>query len=268
MEMKEYEYSVMANVENNYWWYKGLHDLVLRSINATPLHNCHSASDGQPDTRPAGEEKANLRILDAGCGTGRMLELLNGYDTYGVDLSRRAIELANQRGLQNIEVCSVTKLPYEDSFFDYVLSLDVLSCLPTMSEENCALREAWRILKPGGRIILNLPAFSFLKGEHDIAVSTTNRYTKKSVTKYLRLNDFTIEKMTYCNMPFFPLLAISRAISAARYTPDKPPHSDLKPLPRFLNNLFCKIRYFENSLINRNITFPVGTSVFCIARKP
>ncbi|HEX8679696.1 MAG TPA: class I SAM-dependent methyltransferase, partial [Chthoniobacterales bacterium] len=148
--MSSVEIETMRSVEDDLWWYQALRTHVLGSI--------------QPP-RPA------FDLLDAGCGTGGMLarvhERFPRAALSGLDFSARAIELTRLRetGATLVEG-SVDALPFADASFDVVLSLDVI--IVGGVNERRALAEMHRVLRRGGILILNLPAFDFLRGSHDV----------------------------------------------------------------------------------------------------
>lgn len=239
-------YEVIYNLEGEYWWYVKLRELVLAFLNSSYTQK-------------------NLKLLDAGCGTGTMLKDLNRFDSVGVELSKEAIKLCKQRGLRNIVEGSVTNLPFRTGYFDVVISLDVLSDVGVKSDEE-ALSEAHRVLNDGGRIIIHLPAYEFLKSEHDIAIGTKHRYTKAELTQKLKNQGFEIEKISYRNTILFPLISVVRICKKPGLKNRTNISSDLKLLPKGLNNLLASILSLENRLLQK-AGLPFGLSLFCVARK-
>ena len=158
MFMKDHEYDVMRAVEDRHWWYAVLRQLVLNAL----THRLP----------PRGY------VLDAGCGTGGLLAFLRDnvrhLDITGIDASEHAVRQCHERGLNTVSHDSVHALPFADEEFDAVLSMDVLYHADV--EENLALAEMSRVLRPGGVLLLNLPAFECLRGSHDAAVSGVRRY--------------------------------------------------------------------------------------------
>lgn len=246
LNMKKEEYQVLYNLEDHYWWYLKLRELVISSLD-------HLYS------------QRNLKILDAGCGTGGMLKSLNGFDTIGLELSPEAIKFCNKRGLKNIVQGSVTNLPFPDDYFDVVISLDVLYHMDVEDDEQ-ALQEAQRVLKDNGRLLLHLPAYNFLKSEHDVAISTKHRYTKGELSRKLKNQGFEIEKISYRNTILFPIILVARLFKKFGVKNQANISSDLKPLPKGLNYFLASILSIENRILQRT-GLPFGLSLFCIARK-
>ncbi len=245
MENKEYE--IMYNIEDNYWWYVGLRELVFSFINKfSRNHN-------------------SLRILDAGCGTGGVLQRYAAYKAYGFDMAEQAIQFCKSRHLNNIIIASVCDIPFKDNSFNFIVSLDVLYHKSVKSDID-ALREFYRVLGRDGRLIMNLPAYNFLQSTHDKAIHTQHRYTRTELIQKIKKVGFSIEKITYRNAIFFPFIAIERSIKKITTKKDNKAESDLKPLPNFVNKLLSQILFLENKLISVT-NLPFGLSVFCVARK-
>ena len=185
-------------------------------------------------------------------------------DLTGVDASSHAIELAAARNLNaTLRPANVHELPFAENNFDFVLSLDVLS--HTGVDDSLATHEMHRVLRPGGRLLLNLAAFDFLKGAHDCAVDVDRRSTRPQVRALLAGANFRIERLTYWNATFTPPIALMRWFSRRRARGDDP-RSDFRPLPPFLNSLLKSMAALELRA-SRHVSLPFGTSLFAVARK-
>ena len=246
--MRTPEYDLMRAVEDRHWWYA-----VLRS-------QVQHALAGR--LRPCGV------LLDAGCGTGGMLEFLQGrmgdLNVAGVDAVEEAVKHCHQRGLSTVQLGSVEALPYADAVFDAVLSLDVLYHDGVI--EKRALAEMGRVLRPNGLLVLNLPAFEGLRGSHDVAVSGARRYGASQVRMLLEHSSFAVEIIHYWNAwLFFPLLAWRR-LSRLKRESEGAWESDLKLTPRWMNSLLAGMGKLDAGLC-RELRVPFGSSVFAVARK-
>lgn len=236
----------MRAVEDHYWWYGALRQHVAEAI----------------DPR-----FASGKILDAGCGTGGMLRGLRDRfpdaQLFGVDESERALQLTAARNLRaQLVRSSVESLPFADSEFDCVLSLDVWSAATVNAER--AANETARVLHRGGKLILNLAAFDFLKGEHDVAVDVNRRFTRGEVRALLSRAGFTVERATYWNAGLLPPVAVARWLS--RNGNRSQARSDFRPLPKALNAALREIALLELRT-SRYVSLPFGTSVFATARR-
>lgn len=248
--MLEAEYETMFQAEEGHWWYRGLHDQVRKA-----LERCGKGKEGP------------LRVLDAGCGSGKVLDLLirDGHAAWGLDLSATALALARRRGPFPLARASVAALPFADASFDAVVSLDVLANLPPAAVP-AALADCRRVLVPGGRLILNLVAFQSLYSEHDRAVGVVQRYRRGQVAALLAGAGFAVELLTYSNTLLFPAAALIR-LWRRRERPRTIPRSDLVPLPARLNALLAGVRSFENDLtVSLGLRLPFGMSLFGVAR--
>lgn len=250
--MLEAEYATMFEAEEGHWWYRGLHDQVGKA-----LDRCRRGRPGP------------LKVLDAGCGSGKVLERLarDGHDVAGLDLSATALSLAARRGPFPLFRASVAALPVRDAAFDVILSLDVLANLPPSALPG-ALADCRRVLVPGGWLILNLVAFQALYGEHDRAVGVVRRYRRGQVARFLAGAGFDVELLTYSNTLLFPAAALVR-LWRRRGRAGQDPRSDLSPLPGPLNTALARVRSFENDLmVGLGLPMPFGLSVFALARRP
>ena len=122
------------------------------------------------------------------------------------------------------------------------------------------------MLRPGGRAVINLPAYNSLRSEHDVAVQIKRRYTKGDLAKEAEKVGLTIERIAHANTLLFPIAA---AVRVARKVPAKPAaeaRSDLTTLPALVNRALAQVLLLERSLL-RKVDFPFGLSVICVARK-
>src|SRR6266404_2133893 len=179
--MKPEEHDIMRSVEDHYWWYQALREHVATSI------------------RPVGPK---FSLLDAGCGTGGMLAALRQRfpeaELMGIDASEHGVKLTADRALgARLLPASVHELPFPAESFDFALSLDVWTNEGV--DDALAAHETYRVLRPGGELILNLAAFEFLKGAHDKAVDAVRRYTRQRVRTLLEGAGFQVERLTYWN---------------------------------------------------------------------
>lgn len=239
----------MFELEDNHWWYLGLRALVCSSLNRI-LHK----SD-------------RLRILDVGCGTGGLLARCGANKAFGLDLSDEAIRFCKLRKLNNRVIkASACAIPFNEQSFDLIVSLDVLYHRGVGSDLG-ALKEFYRILDQDGLVFLNLPAYDFLRSEHDRAIHTGHRYTRKELGEKVEKAGFEIEKITYRNTILFPWAVVKRFWEGIFLKNGKIPRSDLRPLPDLINKLLACLLLLENRFIVSIFSFPFGLSLFCIARK-
>ncbi len=248
--MQTDEYRKMYALEENFWWYRGMWQITERIIG------------------PFLRSKAGLRILDAGCGTGRMLvELGDGaiHAPIGFDLSGEAVKFLKLRGVPNVLQASTTAIPFEDQSFDLVTSFDVLCQIPDEGDRK-ALREFHRILKPGGRIYVRLPAYPWMYATHDRCSQTVRRYTRRDLIEKVEDAGFRVLKASYANFFLFPPLAFKRLVLEKLGI--LAGSSDLRPVPAALNRVLELPLRLESRLLGLGgFRFPCGLSLLCLAEK-
>jgi SAM-dependent methyltransferase len=245
MAMLPREYRVMFEIEEEYWWYRGLRGLLVELL----------ARYGAKDAR----------MLDAGCGTGANLRLLLEHgDAIGVDIAEEAIQFCRARGIapQRAFVASLLELPFPDNYFGLAFSFDVIC---NIVDDVRALAELGRVVRPGGRAIVQLPAYHFLWSAHDVAVGHKHRYTARSLRQKVARAGWAVERMTYLNSIFFPLEVMARLWRRGAVVNGNA-HSDLAPLPRSLNELLARVFTAEMRAAAR-VKFPYGLSLMVVARK-
>ncbi len=247
--MEQIEYEVMYHREEDYWWYVGLHDLVTAHIRQL-----------LGDQRP-------VRLLDVGCGTGKLLDHCRSYRPFGLEYSREGIRFVRQRGLERVVRASACQIPFADNSFDLITAMDVIYTIPAPGDLQ-ALREMRRVLKPGGLVLQNLPAYEWLRSHHDLAVHTRQRYTRRRLRELLREAGLKEVVLSYRNTALFPVAALLRGLQKLLRPNPPGAKSDLRSLPRPLNRALTLPLLLENRLIRRGVRFPFGLSVYCVAMKP
>jgi ubiquinone/menaquinone biosynthesis C-methylase UbiE len=245
MNLEEYE--VMYRVEDHHWWYLGM-ERITRGLLERAL--------------PPDREARSLKILDAGCGTGAVMKYLARYgEVTGFDFSAEALKFSRQRGHIRLAQASVLQIPCASNRFDVVVSFDVLCEIGV--DDGQALREFARVLKPGGSVLLRLPAYSWMRGQHDVAVHLAHRYTRGELIAKLRANGLTPLYSSYANSFLFPIAAAKRW--SERFLPQQ--HgSDLTLSPGAVNGVLRSILSAEAPLV-KSIGLPFGLTVTALARK-
>ena len=238
--MERVEYELMARAEDRMWWYRAAHARMLLLLRQAGLG-------------------AGARLLDAGCGTGGLLRLLPG--AIGLDLSPIAAGLARAKAQAPVAVGTVNSLPFADAAFDGLVSVDVL--YHRAVDEAAMLAEAWRCLRPGGALVLNLPAYDWLKSPHDAAVHGARRYTAARVRRLLLDAGFQPLRITYWNTLLFPLMVLRRKLF-----PPADAASDVMEYPLPMEFTFRAITGLEHLLLSIGLPLPFGGSVMALARKP
>ncbi len=246
--MNREEYGIMYRAEATHWWYRGMAQ-ITRSL----LRRCTARG-------------ANLRILDAGCGTGGAMTtyLAEFGRVTGFDLSGDALKYAALRGARRLVRASVTQIPFASESFDLVTSFDVLY-ERGVPDDASAMRELARVLTPGGHVLLRLPAYDWLRGRHDEAVHARHRYTRHEVEELLHQAGLNVDHVSYANMFLFPLVLAKRLSERLHAGADV--RSDLTLGAGPFNTALAAILSVEAPLVARTGA-PFGLSVVAIATKP
>lgn len=242
---KSYE-RLYHNLELTHWWFVGRRHALLAILKRFPK---------------------DARILEVGCAGGALLLDLKtrGYmHMEGLDISPRAIDVCRERGVDNVTLASAEQSGKESNFFDVIIAADILEHI---MDEKIALQEWRRVLKPEGTLILFVPAFQLLWSGHDVVNYHFRRYRKKQLVALLRYHGFTIEQASYWNfLLFFPTLLVR--LCGRFFASQKEPRPQLFFMPSLLNTALIALLKIENYLLLKiGIPYPVGVSVFILARK-
>lgn len=240
--MERSEYERMAAVEERSWWFRGLHRNLVRAW------------------RRAVSPPASPSLLDAGCGTGGLLTRL-GRDLaqarrFGIDLEPLAAATARAKSHALTAIGSTAALPFAGASFDAIFSADVL-CHRGV-EPGAALQSIRHCLKPGGVLILNLPAYRWLLSGHDRAVDNVRRFGRGEVKGLLQQAGYQSIRIAYWNSLLFPLMVVQR-LTHPRGA------SDVALLPAPIERLFDAIVELEAWLGDRGLNFPFGGSILATA---
>ena len=207
------------------------------------------------------------RILDCGCGTGSNLAMLEPFGrAIGFDLTRIGTKFAKAHG-HRVAQASIAEIPFATGFFDLVTSFDVFQVLPDEVEQ-AAIREMWRVLKPGGRMLLHVAALDILYGAHSALSQETRRYTPAKLRRLVEPVGFDVERLTFDHMTLLPfmlpvrlwhrLTANGGQVAAGESEMEVP----IAPLNAALSALVS-----IEAVALRAVNMPIGCSLMCLARK-
>lgn len=242
--MDKEQYEILYRLEGSHWWYLGMQHIVDSMI------------------KKYLDLSRSYRILDAGCGTGGMMQYLRRFGPVaGVDIADEALDHCKHRHLSRIARGSVEHLPFSSNSFDLLVSFDVIYHR-AVSNDNLALSEFHRVLSPGGLMVLRVPAYNWLRGSHDVAVHTSRRYSRVELGRNLAGAGFTIQKITYANCFLFPVAALKRLFEGSQRS--LRPDLDL-PSPA-VNRMLLAVLSLESALL-RAVSLPWGLSVLAVAKK-
>lgn len=243
--------------EDKHAWFAGRTRAILKYLD----------SEMPPD-----QVNQERMVLDVGSGAGNMAHHLAHYGTVvGLDFNIRPLVVAAERAL---DVCqaSADLMPFENNTFDLVSLLDTVEHIP---DEFGVFEECLRVLKPGGKLMVTVPAFQWLWSYNDEINDHQRRYEAPELKQKLEMTGFRVKRNSYNNFFLFPLIAGMRWLRP--YNPDlESPHLteeedvyqvEMEPIPEPVNSILHAVGWVEAELLQR-IALPFGTSVICIAEKP
>ncbi len=210
-------------------------------------------------------------ILDVGGGAGNMAHHLQHFGRYiGVDLHARPLQVARRRGLRAAQGDAI-RLPFAAHTFDLVALLDTVEHVPNDVQ---VFAECYRVLRPGGMLLVTVPAFMFLWSYNDVLNQHQRRYTRRALVAHLSAQGFRVLRASYTNFFVFPV-ALATVLTRRG---DPPPHLaslyfdqeayqvDMEPVPGPINAVLTQVGRVEANLL-RHFSFPWGTGIIAIAYK-
>lgn len=239
--MQTAEFEKMRALGGTHWWFLGrkhlLRALLGSSVGPKPL------------------------ILDAGCGTGLAEDVLSGLgDVIGMDIAPEALWDRGTTSPESLCGASISSAPFPDRTFDLVVALDVLEHI---EDDATVMRELYRVCKPGGRLLLTVPAYDWLHSAHDEALGHYRRYSTHRIGRLMREAGFRPVKLSYCvtaPLPAAVAFRLARRLFGSRGG------TDLSEVPRPLNSILTAIMRVEAALLRR-VNLPFGLSVVAIGKK-
>jgi ubiquinone/menaquinone biosynthesis C-methylase UbiE len=236
-----------ALAERDHFWFKGFRRFMA------------------PLLAEAVRSRQSPTILDCGCGTGHNLGLLRNYGAaVGIDLTWTGLAFARSRGERAIARATVASLPFPDAGFDVVTSFDVIYALDEATE-SAALREMFRVLKPGGYLVINVAAMDVLKGNHSVLSNEIRRYSRSTLGARLTTAGFQVRRMSYTNATILPIVAGVRLAQRASGHEESNQEISIPPAP--INAALSGALALEAGLL-RFVNMPFGSSLMALAQKP
>jgi SAM-dependent methyltransferase len=238
--MERIVYERMAELDSRHWWYVARREVLAALIRR------HIAPRG------------GARILEIGCGTGHNLVMLKRFgEVDAVEIDAAARTIASERlGRPVMEAPLPALTGVEDGAYDLVALLDVLE---HVAEDRAALTRIAGLLRPGGRILITVPAHPWMWSAHDVVNHHKRRYTRKSLRAVVEAAGLKLERLSWFNSLLFPLAAAARFAGQVR----RKQESDDKLPPAPLNALFRAVFGLERYAIGR-LPFPPGVSLVAI----
>ena len=232
----------MLEVDDRHWRYRGRRQIVRAELDRIVHAN-------------------GSRVLDAGCGSGRMLEELKDYgEVSGVEIDPDAAAVAASRGWGEVLVGSLEGLPWEAETFDLITCLDVLEHI---ADDRRTLAELRRVCTRGGSMLLTVPAYPRLWSLHDVANHHYRRYSRHRLRLAAIESGWKVKRMTSFNSILLAPAAIVRIAQRGKH-----PGSDYMPEitlgPEWLNTLLEQPLRAEATWLARGRTLPVGLSLLAV----
>lgn len=240
-----------SNLGDSYWWLAGKYE-GIRNLLKDVVNKYHAAG------------KDTIRILDAGCGPGNVAYNLPSYaKLFSMDATFEAVLFFKQKIRQaetSLVNAQADRLPVLTDSLDIVILLDVLEHI---KDDAAAVKEAFRVLKPTGSIIITVPAYRILWGRHDEIYGHYRRYTLRELRQKLETAGFKIKRLTAFEALFFlPLLFYRKFKNVTKSGGG----DDFVSVSRPLNYILTKLILAETWFCNK-VSHPFGVSIICVAEK-
>jgi SAM-dependent methyltransferase len=254
--VKPEAYAMLAARQQTYWWHRARRLMSLELLRRFGL-------------KPA------CRWLDVGCGPGTnltMLDALRPSLTVGVDLSPIGLDFARQSAPAARLVRTDLKeaLPFADASFDLVTIFNVLYHRWMPSEE-AVLSEVFRILRPGGLLLMTEPALPSLAREMDELTMGRRRYNLadiRALCRRARLDLLLDSYFTSFGVPALLAIKLVSRLFRQKHRALNNDAADMKPLTRLPNAALFGLAHLEGALVVAGMRMPFGVTLVCLARRP
>jgi SAM-dependent methyltransferase len=234
-------------LEEKHWWFVSRRAIILALVKKY-YHN-----------------RKRTKILEIGCSGGPLLNILvsHGYSRIcGIDISKKAVQLCKARGFKDVFLMDGAKPLFDSEEFDLIIASDVLEHI---HDDEKAVREWKRVLKKEGGIICFVPALKALWSKHDEDNEHWRRYTKKDLEDVFKKNDFKIIRSSFWNIALFLPTLFYRFLTTSLLKGSST--VQLKKSNYALNYFLSKLLSIENFFLKIGANYPIGISVFVIAKK-
>lgn len=236
----------MLDVDERHWWYRGRRRVIAAELASLPL----------PD---------RAQILDAGCGSGATMVSLARYGTVrGVELDEQAASVASGRAVGEVVVGRLEQLPWPDRSFDLITCLDVIEHTP---DDRLTLASLLRVCRPGGFLLVTVPAYQALWSVHDVSNHHFRRYSRRMLRAAAAGAGWEVMRLTSFNSVLLAPAALVR-LGRRAFGAENGSSTDLELGPEWLNAVLERPLALEASWLGRGRTLPVGLSLLALLRRP
>jgi SAM-dependent methyltransferase len=237
-------YQLHESLEDRYWWFVAKNSILM-----------HVARRLVPPSR-------QRRAADIGCGTGGLLARLHEhYDSCGVEMQATARDACARRGLTAHPGSLPDDIPLPPHAFDLVIATEVLEHVERDTE---AAKSLARLLKPGGVLLVTVPAHQWMWTVHDEMNHHFRRYSKTGLRRVIEGADLHISWLSFQMVALFPVMAAGRLASRAR---GKRKDANIRLLPEVINTPLRWMFEAEKWVLPL-VPSPVGSSLICAAKRP
>ena len=239
--MERIVYDKMAELDQRHWWYRARRQVLAALI------------------RRKARPPAGARLLELGCGTGHNLAMLGEFgelDALELDDTARAVaEKRLGRPVLSAPLPELRGVP--ERHYDLIAALDVIEHI---DDDGASLASIAKRLKPGGKLVMTVPAHKWMWSAHDVVSHHKRRYSKRSLRKLIEVSPLRLEAMGYFNSLLLPAAVAERLASKI----GRKKEADLWLPPRPVNSALEALFAAERHLIGR-VPLPPGLSLFAIA---
>jgi SAM-dependent methyltransferase len=239
--MERIVYEQMAELDQRHWWYRARREVLAALI------------------RREVQPPANARVLEIGCGTGHNLAMLGEFGSVdALELDDEARAVAEQRLGKSVMSAPLPELAgVPERHYDLIGAFDVIEHI---DDDQAALASSAARLKPGGKLVVTVPAHQWMWSAHDVVNHHKRRYSKRALRALVQGSSLKLERSGYFNSLLFPLAVAERLSSKLRGKDD----ADLSLPPRLLNAALERVFALERHLVAR-LPLPPGLSLFAVA---
>jgi SAM-dependent methyltransferase len=243
--VEQSEFETMLALDERHWWYRGRRRMLRAVLDRLELP-------------PAAQ------VLDAGCGSGRTLDELRRYgETHGMELNPLGVAASRSRGHSDVREGALEGIPFEDSSFDLVTCLDVIE---HTDDDVVSLRELRRVTRPGGWLVVTVPAHPALWSRHDEVNGHRCRYTRRTLRRAAEAAGWRIVRRTGFNVVYLVPAALVRLARRNGDSQDGAGSSELALTPAGLDSALELPLRLEAALVRRGANLPTGLSLLAVMR--